>query len=163
METPYKAVSFSKHDTITKQDMDQLQNNYQWIKDNTPRGQFYRAEKNIEQTLLVLVAGKRLIRRHPKTDSAKVAVKFGKVFAPDCRPAVTTGVVADFQKKIHCVVNGPGKTNYPNATGFEINVNIAGPKDKKGTPVRRRKDVIKKPFWVHWQAMGYRTDNLREF
>jgi len=156
LETPYKAVSFVKHDIITRSTLDQLQQNYQWIHENTPRGKFYREQGEPKMTNVRLIAGKKEIGQNKKGDTATVRVNFGgKVFHPNCKPSITTGVVADFQRKIFCVVHGPAGINYPNADGFQITVNIASDNEKD--------DVIKKSFWVHWQALGFRTDDMNEF
>lgn len=152
METPYRAVSFSQHDPITKEEMDQLNANYQWIHDNTPVGLFYKRDSKPVQEMLVIVAGRALIKKHPKMDHAKVKVNLRKAFAPDCRPAVTTGLVTN-SVKTFCTVHGPKGANYPTATGFEISVE----KSYNG-----RDDKIKKPFYVHWMAMGYGVNRLDE-
>ena len=154
METPFRALSFVNHEVITRDKMDQLQADYQWINDNTPRGRLYR-DGGVLDYQLMLVAGKSLIRRNRKRDDQKVGVRFAKAFHPNCRPNVTTGVVADFQRQIFCTVHGPKGVNYPNYTGFEISVNIAADNKKQ--------DVIKKNFYVHWSAMGYRKADMNDF
>lgn len=155
METPYKAVSFAKHDIITRDTLDTLQQNYQWINENTPRGRFYRGGGVPTALNVVVVAGKKEIPQNKKRDWAVVPVRLGKSFAPSCSPSVTTGVVADFQRQIFCVVHGPQGVNYPTSEGFQISVNIASDKPKE--------DVIKKNFFVHWHALGFRTDDMNEF
>lgn len=155
METAYKAVTFVKHDIITRPDLDQLNSNLRWIQENTPRGRHYRDEGESRPVNIMMIAGKVHIRQNRKSDSATVGVKFERSFAPNCNPSVTTGVVADFQRKIFCVVHGPGGTNYPTNHGFQISVNIASENEKD--------DVIKKDFWVHWSALGFRKDDMNEF
>lgn len=154
METPYRAVTFEEHQIIDSSTMNQIQSNYQWINDNTPRGRFYRATTPLD-TKTMLIAGRVLIARNKKSDSAKVSVRFGKAFDPTCRPSVTTGVVADYQRKIFCSAHGPDGVDLPNNTGFEISINIA---EDKAT-----QDFIRKSFWVHWAAFGYRTEAIHEF
>lgn len=164
METPYRAVHFSKHDIIERHDMDQLQANYQWIYDNTPRGRFYKPDTTKQDTLVAVVSGRHLIRRDRKKDHAKVAVNLHKAFDPACRPAVTTGIVCDWRTKIFCVVNGPKGVNYPNASGFEIAVDMAqAHKKQAGKNHKNVRGSIRKNFWVHWQAAGYRTDDMHDF
>jgi hypothetical protein len=154
VETPYRAVNFVKHDIITKDEMDQLQTNYQWINDNTPRSRLYFTTSS-QPDMMVIIAGKKEIKANKKTDNALVKVGFGKAFAPTCRPNVTTAVNADFQTNIFCVVHGPKGINLPNSTGFEISISIAADKKKN--------DVIKKPFFVHWSAIGFRENDMNEF
>jgi hypothetical protein len=103
----------------------------------------------------VLIGGRVKIAQNKKSDTATVKVSFASAFAPDCLPSVTTVVVADFQTKIFCVVTGPGQNDYPTANGFKATVNVAAEVDTQ--------DYIKKNFWVHWNAFGYRTDNINEF
>lgn len=153
METPYRAVSFSKHDIITRQDMDQLEFNYRYVNDNTPRGLFHKAETKKIETYLIVVSGRATIKKKPKVDTSTVKVKFGKAFHPNCHPSITTGIVSR-QTKVFCVVHGPKKIDYPNATGFEMTVNIAD---------SGKKDKIKNNFFVNWQAMGYRTEDMYDF
>lgn len=153
--TPFKAMSFVKDDVVTKDSLDQMQANYQWINDNTPRGRFYRGNGEPLDVRTLVVSGRARIRKNKKDDTGKARVRFRKAFAPNCHPHVTTGIVSDFQRRIFCVVNGPGGVNYPNANGFEIKVNIAAEKKKN--------DKIQKEFWIHWHAFGYRTDDMNEF
>lgn len=155
METPFRALTFVKGETITKDKMDQLQANYQWINDNTPRSRLFLSTNNLLDTRMVVIGGRVLIRRSRKRDDATVGVRFGSAFAPECRPNVTTGINADFQRQIFCVVNGFRGLVVPDATGCQIQVNMAKYKGKK--------DIIKKNFYVHWSAIGYRTDDMNEF
>lgn len=155
METPYRAVNFSKHDPITRPDLNQVVANYQWINENTPTGRFRKPNDKLVDSYTLIIAGKARIGKKPKHDSARVRVKFGTGFDPSCHPAITTGVVCQEQRAVHCVVNGIKGTLYPNATGFEINVVIDNPNPKK--------DKIKRDFFVHWSAMGYRAEDMREF
>jgi hypothetical protein len=150
INTPYKALEFAKNDVITKDDVDQMQTNLQYIKDNTPRGRFIGPRK-IHNSLNVLIAGRTPIRKNTKSRSAYVKVEFpARAFDPGCRPAITTGIVSDQTSKIFCVVNGPGGTDYPTATGFDISVVVS--KDSAQNSIIR-------DFWVDWHAYGYRTDN----
>lgn len=154
METPYRAVNFSKHDPITRPDLNQVVANYQWINENTPAGRSHKPNEQSVDYYTLIIAGKARIGKRPKMDSARVKVKFGTGFAPNCKPAVTTGIVSQEQRSIHCVVNGLGQINYPTATGFEISVVIDATNPKQ--------DHIKRDFFVHWSAMGYRAEDMRE-
>lgn len=153
--TPYRAVEFKRDDVITKTTLDQVQSNMQWINDNTPRGRFVRHNDEILDEKLVILAGRKRVRRMPKKDMANAKVRFGRAFSPRCSPHVTTSVVAEKQRRIFCIVNGPGGRLTVNSEGFEIKVNVAAEKKKN--------DKIKEPIWVHWHAFGYRTDDMDEF
>lgn len=157
METPYKAISFVKHEILSRDRLDQLQANYQWINDNTPRGRLFMPNRPAKNKLLVIIGGKRQINRDRKNARAKASVKFGRAFAPNCNPNVTTGIVADFQRHIFCVVNGPKGKALPDSTGFEIAVAV------QDDPTTKKTEVIKKDFFIHWSAFGYRTDDMNAF
>lgn len=160
METAYRSVSFKQHDIMTRDLMDQIQQNLQYIKDNTPRGRLYKNTSkgiSLQDSLLVVIGGKTRIPRNRKSSTARATVKFGAAFASGSRPNVTTAVCADAQRTIFCVVNGPGGQAYPDHTGFEISCAV------QDDPTTKKPDVFKKDFYVHWIAMGFRTDDLNEF
>lgn len=160
METAYRAVTFKQHDTITRDLMDQVQQNLQYVNDNTPRGRIYSgtgSSLTTRDTLLVLVGGKTKINRNKKKATANATVKFGAAFAPTCNPSVTTGICADHQRTLFVTLVGPQGTRLPTATGFEIHAAI------QDDPNTKKSEVIKKDFWVHWIAMGFRTDDMNEF
>jgi hypothetical protein len=160
VETAYRALSFKQHDTITRDQLDQVQQNLQWVKDNTPRGRFFRQTTKgpvAKDNLLVVIGGKAKISKNHKGSSSRATVKFGKAFASNCNPNVTTGICADAQRTLFCVLNGPGGVNLPNHTGFEIFCAI------QDNPVTKKSEFIKKDFWVHWIAMGFRTDDMNDF
>lgn len=153
METPYRAVAFNTNDVLTRAKMDQLATNYQWIKDNTPRNIVFREDEPVVTDLTVIVGGYARINKNKKRDEQKVNVKFpANTFAPDCQPHVTTAVVSGFQRQIFCVCHGLGKKNLPDSTGFSLSVNIAAD--------RKKEDKIKKDFFIHWHAHGYRTEDM---
>jgi hypothetical protein len=70
---------------------------------------------------------------------------------------VTTAICADHQRNLFCIINGPAGQKLPDHTGFEIYCAV------QDDPTTKKADVIKKDFFVHWIAMGFRTDDLNEF
>lgn len=143
--TPYKAVSFSKDDVLMKNDMDQINNNIQWINENTPRGILTNQGTSVQKDVSTLIlGGATVIRRKPKATSSLVPVRFGGYFAPGSSPYVTTGLVSDKKTDVFCVVNGPGRSLGPTYVGFDISVatNEGG------------KDYLKRDMWVFWHAFG---------
>lgn len=160
METAYRAVSFKQHDTLTRDLMDQVQQDLQYINDNTPRGRLYRGAGSgltTTDTLLVVIAGRVKISRNRKRSDAQATVKFGAAFDPKCTPNVTTATCADHQRNFFTAVRGPNGQNFPDATGFEVYAAI------QDDPTTKKTEVIKKDFYVHWIAMGFRTDDMNEF
>jgi hypothetical protein len=160
LETAYRSVSFKNHETMTRDLMDQIEQNLQYVKDNTPRGRLFKKTNKgviLKDDLLVIIAGKVKIPRNRKSSSARATVKFGAAFASNCTPNVTTAICADHQRTIFCIVNGPAGQTLPDHTGFEVHCSV------QDDPTTKKTDVIKKDFWVHWIAMGFRTDDLNEF
>lgn len=160
METAYRSVGFKQHDTMTRDLMDQIQQNLQYIMDNTPRGRLYKktdAGIVLQDDLLVIIGGKVKLPRNRKSSTARATVKFGAAFDSGCVPNVTTAICADAQRTLFCVVNGPGGKTLPDHTGFEISCAV------QDDPTTKKSEVIKKDFFVHWIAMGFRTDDLDEF
>lgn len=160
METAYRAVSFKNHDTMTRDLMDQVQQNLQYIKDNTPRGRLYKKTDRgilLQDELLVVIGGKVRMPRNRKSPSTRASVRFGAAFDPRCNPNVTISICADAQRTIFAVVNGPAGKNLPDSTGFEVLAEV------QDDPRTKKPDAIKKDFSVHWIAMGFRTDDMNEF
>lgn len=160
METAYRALSFKQHDVMLRSDMDQVQQNLQWVKDNTPRGRLYHKGPHgvtTRDNLLVVICGKVKIPRNRKQSTSHAYVKFGAAFDPACNPNVTTAICADHQRNLFVVINGPKGKNIPDHTGFEVYAAI------QDDPKTKKQDVIKKDFLVHWIAMGFRRDDMNEF
>lgn len=160
METPYRAVGFKNHDTMTRDLMDQVQQNLQYVKDNTPRGRLFIKTKNgvtLKDDYMVIICGRVKIPRNRKKSNSRATVKFGAAFAANCTPVVTTAICADHQRNLFIVINGPNGTNQPTSSGFEVYAAV------QDNPKTKREDAIKKDFYVHWIAMGFRTDDLNEF
>jgi len=154
--TPFRAFRFKTGEVITKDDMDQAQANLQWLQDNTPRGRFYGAAGKVMDVKTVVICGRVGIGKSTKDTTARRTVNFGKAFHPSCNPNVTTGVVSDGTKEIFCTVNGPGGRLLPDASGFDVVVNVPG-------ATKKDKWKIKKPFYVYWQAYGFRADDMNDF
>lgn len=159
METTFKAVDFAKHDVITRDLLDIIQANNQWLSENTPRTRQIGDDGSVVDDLGIIVSGRVRIPRSKKNANSVQTVSFGKAFHPTCYPAVTTGVVSENQRQIFCVVNGPEGRTLPNASGFDIRINV----DEDawvGTGKKRWK--IAKEFFVYWQAAGYRPVGVHD-
>lgn len=155
METPFRAMDFIDDRPITKDDLDQMQSNLQWLTDNTPRGRFVRNNNTVQEDSLVVLGGSSYIAPRPTENHALAKVRFSTAFDSDCQPSVTTGVVCNWKNKVHCVVAGPGEVNYPNSSGFDLRVKI-----QASTP---QQEYIINPIYVHWIAMGFRDLSVNEF
>ena len=126
--------------------MDQLANNVQWLFENTPRA-MYTLPSGLRRVEGVrMSAGRVLIPRRTKSDTASATVRFGNFFSSSCEPIITTGIVTTHQRKIFVIINGIGRLN-PDHTGFQVEVEVAAEGKKK--------DKIANSFYVTWQALGY--------
>lgn len=147
--TPFRTLGWAPHEVITRDKMEQLQSNYQWIADNRVRGRFYGNGQGKKTTDIILLAGKVRIPRNLKSDTATVSVSFGAAFSSECRPVVTTGVVSDGHVAIFCTVHGLGDMNIPDSRGMEVTINIKAE--------LLQNDKISKEFFVDWHALGFRS------
>lgn len=103
----------------------------------------------------MMVCGSEKIGRDTTKNGAYAHVRFASAFSPNCKPIVTTGIVCDWAKKLHVVVTGPGGTNFPNSSGFDLRVKIQTNNENN--------ENIRDDLYLHWVAMGFRQDNVNEF
>lgn len=143
--TPFRAVNWSPSELVGEDKMDQMNSNMSWLRDNTPRG-VYTLPSGLRRVEGLRIASGRVLITARKSDSAIAPVRFGNFFSSRCQPIVTTGIVAEGQRKIFAIINGFGQL-HPDHRGFQVAVNIAADAEKF--------DRISKSFYVTWQAMGY--------
>jgi hypothetical protein len=129
---------------MTEDKMNQDAYNVQWLYENTPRVLFTSPQVN-RPVGIKLVSG-RLRFEKKNADTAEANVMFGGYFSTNCQPNITTGIISDGQRKIHVVLSGLSQL-HPNENGFRVKIEIAAEVKKN--------DKIARPFWIHWQAMGY--------
>lgn len=142
----FKAVNWTPNELIGEAKSDQMAANAEWLYRNTPRA-IYTLPGGLRRVEGVKVAaGRVIIGRRTRTDSATATVRFGNYFSTRCEPIITTGIVAEHQTRIFCTVNGIGRLN-PDNRGFNVEINIAAGLKKN--------DKIARSFYVAWQAMGY--------
>lgn len=144
--TPYRAVSWAPLELIGEDKMDQMSSNIDYLRDNSLRGNYVFLNGGKRAEGLRIAGGKVLIPRNPKSDSASGPVRFGGFFSSGCKPIITTGIVADFNRRIFVAINGYG-TLEPDHRGFQVFVNVAAENKKN--------DKIAGRMFVHWQALGY--------
>lgn len=142
----FKAVNWSPNELLAEAKTDQMGDNAEYLFNNTPRA-VYTLPGGLRRAQGVkIAAGRVLIARRLKSDSASATVRFGNFFTANCEPVITTGIVSEGQAKIFCVINGIGQLQ-PDNTGFQVGVNIAAETKKS--------DIIAHSFYISWQAMGY--------
>lgn len=142
----FKAINWTPNEVVGERKFDQMTDNAEWLFNNTPRA-IYTLPGGISRAQGIKIAsGRVIISKRMKSDSATATVRFGNFFSTRCDPIITTGIVAEHQVRIFCVINGIGKL-HPDHRGFNVEVNIAAEKKKN--------DKISRSFSVTWQAMGY--------
>jgi hypothetical protein len=142
-------MSFTKNDNVTRDVVNQLQSNYQWINDNAPRGRFYGDERIIPDVKSVIACGRVVLHKNKNQDNAQASVQFGKAFAADCRPHVTTGIISTSRKDVFVIIGGPGGFLAPTASGFTLKLVV----------LEENRDTDK-DFWIAWHAYGYNTGEI---
>lgn len=144
--TKFRAINWTPNERIGESKFDQMAENADWLYRRTPRA-IYTLPGGLRRNEGVkIAAGRVIIARRPKSDSANATVKFGNFFSARCEPIVTTGVVSEKQVKIFCTVNGIGRLQ-PDVSGFNVEIKMAG--------TNKRKGKIAHSFYVAWQAVGY--------
>jgi hypothetical protein len=144
--TPYKAISFANHDVLTKDKMDQLQFNAQWLYENTPRARFNDTSTGrIIDTGIIILSGRVYVPRSQHLNAGTVNVTFGGVgFSTTTKVSVQTSVISDQSKQIFVTLKGFG-TSVPDYRGFTATINVLD------TP-----KVTARPIYLMWKAVGPR-------
>lgn len=143
--TPFRAVSWAPSELIGEDKMDQLAYNVNYLRDHKVGG-LYTLPGGARREEGVRIAAGRVRIGRSKDDSSSAGVRFGRFFSTGCEPIITTGIVAEGQRKIFCILNGYGRLQ-PDHRGFQVHVNVMA--DAK------RNDKIASAFYISWQALGY--------
>lgn len=155
--TPYVSLGWTPHEVVTKDKMDAVQANMQWMLDNTPRSR-YTDYKHIDyDSDIVIMGGRVLIPRNKYSHRGVGHVRFGTAFEPGYLPNISTSVCSDQKKSVFCTVRGMNNSFNPDYRGFDVEINVpdisARPKTVRG---KKQKDRPDRTIWVMWQAMGIR-------
>jgi hypothetical protein len=142
--SPYRAFSFQPYELLSSEMTNQLNNNIQYLYENTPRVLYTVAR--IKRAEGVRIACGKVVFERQKNDQAGEAVHFSNFFSSGCQPVITTGILSTGQRKIFATYTGLNST-HPTHNGFRLRVEIDASNKKK--------DSITKQFWVTWIAMGY--------
>lgn len=114
--TPYKPTSWSVGEQITREKLNQMTANDQWIFENQPNA-FYNAH-GIKKTSGLKIMGGTVYVKAGKGKHYEVAAYFGNFFSVGCRPIVILTPVIQKQSRIHFAVRGLAGDNYPDHRGF---------------------------------------------
>lgn len=114
--TPYKPTSWSSGEQITREKLNQMCANEQWIFENQPNA-FYNAHGIKKTSGLKIMAGYTSFgsnkARHIEKD-----VLFGNFFSVGCKPIVVLEPVILKQSRIHTAIRGISSEKYPDHRGF---------------------------------------------
>lgn len=144
--TAFKVVSWSPLDPITKDKLDAMVSNDNFLKDNMISGQYSRGSIN-RRTGLRVLTGIMPVPSHPKSGSYDKVVNLGTFFSQNCMPMITTGIYSQHHRKVFVTIDGPGNVKYPTSSSFAMHVRVEGA--KAGAKINR------KPFDIVWVAVGY--------
>lgn len=114
--TPYKPTSWSLGEQITREKLNQMTSNDQYLFENQPNA-FYNAHGIKKTTGLKIMVGYTYLKggrsRHHESQ-----VFFGNFFSVGCLPIVITTPIIQKQSRIHHCVRGLPGTYWPDHRGF---------------------------------------------
>lgn len=142
--TPYKPISWYDNDPLFTDKLNAMTNNDQWLFENSA-SMYYNAYSLKRTTGIKIACGMTLIPS-AKSSWASALVYFGDFFSAGCHPVIVTGLVHQWEIRIHHGVRGIG-TMHPDQRGFTISVSTDIP--------TATSNYISKFFYVSWIAMGY--------
>lgn len=140
--TVFKALNWSPNELIGEPKMDTLVSNAEFLFYNTPRVLL----SDIKRVEGVKIASGRGIIAPRDSDTAGLTISFGNFFSSGCQPIITTGISANNEVAIFCVVNGIS-TEQPDNTGFQVEVNVA--------TTNAALDKFVQSVYINWMAVGY--------
>lgn len=135
------AVNWNSNQLIDEDSLDQINNNINWLKNNSLTGQYQTATGYPLSTGLKILAGKTTVPGQGTTD-IYADIYFAKAFTQGSSPVITYGVYVGTWICGHSLMGLDGTGNIDHR-GFKIHIqsNIYGP-----IPVN--------PI-VNWTAVGY--------
>jgi hypothetical protein len=147
--TGFYAFSWEPLDLISLEAMNQLNSNVNALHNFMPRGAFTTDQGLFRREQVKMMSGRIIVpKTKKKIDEASVDVSFPQFFSQGCDPNVTIGINSRNQPNLFVTFRGkPGTGLLPDITGFQIDVLVAAEDGEKSH--------IARPFFVHWQAMGY--------
>lgn len=140
----FKAIVWSPNELIGEAKMDTLVENSEFLFYNTPRA-LYTLPGITRVEGVKIASGRGIITARPE-DTAGLTISFGNFFSSGCEPIITTGISANNEVAIFCVVNGIS-TELPDNTGFQVEVNVA--------TSNAANDRFVQNVYINWMAMGY--------
>lgn len=140
--TPYRPISWTDQ-SLTKEKLQQMANNGQWLFENSPRMRYNYQGSVIKDSGLKVIAGKTAYASTGR-DWVDVPVYFGSFFSAACKPIVTATV--ESANRIDVKINGHDGVEI-DYRGFRGHIWIDVIPGWVASPVPNG--------WLHWQAVGF--------
>ena len=145
--TPYKAISFSPGEILTRTKLNQMTNNEQWLFENRIQGNY--SAHGLKRTSGLKLASGVTTFATTTAGGRAVDVMFGSFFSVGCNPVVVANPCGHGTGRMYCVTTGPGSgTNFPNHVGFRIWMGI-------DTGVTISLQRIYATVYANWIALGW--------
>lgn len=141
----YTAVSWQPGELITEAKMDAIGSNLEYFNQNMPRA-VYNAHGVSTRLAIKIAAGLTAVEPDPNGVIGKDTY-FGDYFSAGCRPVVTTGIISDSTRRVHCTIWGINGTLFPDHNGFRAAL--------RSDEIDPSKNAFTKLFYVSWIALGY--------
>ncbi|AXH66817.1 hypothetical protein SEA_STARPLATINUM_69 [Streptomyces phage StarPlatinum] len=143
--TPYKPTSWSLGEQITREKLNQMCSNDQYIFENQPVA-FYNAH-GIKKTSGLKIMGGYVYIKGGKGRHYEKEVYFGNFFSVGCKPIVVTSQVIQKQSRIHCIIRGVRGEYWPDHRGFTAVVD--------SDELSSKSNYFHYGVNVHFLALGY--------
>ena len=118
--TPYKAISFSPGEILTRTKLNQMTNNEQWLYENRIQGKY--SAHGLNRTAGVKMAAGIATFATTTTGGRAVAVNFGGFFSVGCNPIVVCTPTGGGSGRLHNAITSQSGTGFPNYQGFTIHM-----------------------------------------
>jgi hypothetical protein len=117
--TPYKPISFSPNEFLTRAKLNAMTNNDQWLFENTIRGSY--SAHNIRRSAGIKIAAGVATFAPTTTGGRWVPIYFGSFFSVGCRPVVVATPTGNGSGRLLCAVTSLNA----NASAFADHVGFA--------------------------------------
>lgn len=143
--TPYKPTSWSVGEQITREKLNQMCANEQWIFENQPNVMFdaHGIKKN---SGIKMYSGLISFGSNSTTHQEK-QVYFGNFFAVGCKPIVLLTPIMQTQSRIMCMVRGLPGEYWPDHRGFTVVMDTA--------EINPKNNYFHYSSSAHYLAIGY--------
>lgn len=143
--TPYKPTSWSIGEAVSRDKLNQMTSNDQYIFENQPNA-FYNAH-GIKKTSAIKIMAGYIWVGSGKSSHYERDVYFGNFFSVGCKPVITTAQVIQTQSRIHCVIRGLPGQYWPDHRGFRAVID--------SDELNQKNNYFHYGCYVYFIAIGY--------